>query len=188
MAQAANPAIVAGGQCGPISGAAFSQEKRWQNSEAGAHHSKVIPCRSKSLKLARKYVPSCSKSDHQMRGRKNFEKSAFLSACSPSIAFSSRDPLISEKALVGSSSLPPRDSKRVVKAESGWQGTLEDQKEYSFNLDEYLVTLEKPIGIRFAQREDGKVYVEVRLTACSLIALWRLSLEKEHDAVQAFRG
>jgi hypothetical protein len=163
MAQAANPAIVAGGQCGPISGAAFFQEKRWQNSEAGAYGSKVIPCRSPSLKLGRKDVPSCSKSDHQKRGRKNFEKSAFLSACSP--LFSSRDSLIPDTPFGESSSVPPRDCKRVVKAESGWQGTLEDQKEYSFNLDEYLVTLEKPIGIRFAQREDGKVYVEVRRTA-----------------------
>lgn len=172
MAQAANPAIVAGGQCGPISGAAFFQEKRWQNSEAGAYGSKVIPCRSPSLKLGRKDVPSCSKSEHQKRGRKNLEKSAFLSGRSPSTALSSRDPLIPGKPFVGSSSVPPRESKRVVKAESGWHGTLEDQKEYSFNLDEYLVTLEKPIGIRFAQREDGKVYVEVRLIAsfidCSL--------------------
>lgn len=57
--------------------------------------------------------------------------------------------------------------------EAGWPGTVEDHKEYTFNLDEYLVTLEKPIGIRFAQREDGKVYVEVRLRRSSFFPLIR---------------
>lgn len=31
---------------------------------------------------------------------------------------------------------------------------------FKINLDEYMITLEKPIGIRFAQTLSGKVYVE----------------------------
>lgn len=43
---------------------------------------------------------------------------------------------------------------------------------FKINLDEYMVTLEKPIGICFAQTLSGKVYVEalakkVQISLCS---------------------
>ncbi|KAG0561368.1 hypothetical protein KC19_9G059400 [Ceratodon purpureus] len=49
----------------------------------------------------------------------------------------------------------------VVRANSSYvaPGIVKVNK-FKINLDEYMVTLEKPIGIRFAQTLSGKVYVE----------------------------
>ena len=38
-------------------------------------------------------------------------------------------------------------------------GVVKNNK-FKINLDEYMVTLDKPIGIRFAQTLSGKVFVE----------------------------
>ena len=49
----------------------------------------------------------------------------------------------------------------VVRANSSNVATGVVKKNmFKINLDEYMVTLEKPIGIRFAQTLSGKVYVE----------------------------
>ena len=36
---------------------------------------------------------------------------------------------------------------------------MADQSVYKMNLNEYMVTLEKPLGIRFALSVDGKIFV-----------------------------
>jgi hypothetical protein len=49
----------------------------------------------------------------------------------------------------------------VVEASSSNVATgVVKNNRFKINLDEYMVTLEKPIGIRFAQTLSGKVYVE----------------------------
>eukprot|EP00897_Mesotaenium_endlicherianum_P009222 jgi/Mesen1/8328/ME000046S07717 len=49
-------------------------------------------------------------------------------------------------------------SSSLAKERSG--GGSSPEGGFAFDLDEYMVTLEKPLGIRFAQTEAGKIYVE----------------------------
>lgn len=53
-------------------------------------------------------------------------------------------------------------SRLVVKASSpnSVATGVVKQNRFKINLDEYMVTLEKPLGVRFAQTLNGKVYVE----------------------------
>lgn len=66
------------------------------------------------------------------------------------------------RAWMGVKGAERRREALVVKASSANSvatGVVKTNK-YKINLDEYMVTLEKPIGIRFAQTLSGNVYVE----------------------------
>jgi hypothetical protein len=52
----------------------------------------------------------------------------------------------------------------TVLVNCGFQGSADTgvvtKNKYKINLDEYMVTLDRPLGIRFAQTLDGKIFVE----------------------------
>ncbi|MCO5584863.1 hypothetical protein L7F22_038795 [Adiantum nelumboides] len=60
--------------------------------------------------------------------------------------------------LIWSSSFSARPLRLAVRAFSSEQTRVANI--YNMNLNEYMLTLDKPLGIRFAQTLDGKVYVE----------------------------
>ncbi|KAG6541521.1 hypothetical protein Mapa_017043 [Marchantia paleacea] len=83
---------------------------------------------------------------------------------SKNLGFGAAELLMWKKALVSISlfvpalSNPPKVMSFQIRAKSG--DTKVATKLSKINLDEYMVTLDKPVGIRFAQTLSGKVYVE----------------------------
>jgi hypothetical protein len=67
---------------------------------------------------------------------------------------------VEETRTTGSSS----SSRTTVLVNCGFQGSADTgvvtKNKYKINLDEYMVTLDRPLGIRFAQTLDGKIFVE----------------------------
>jgi len=67
---------------------------------------------------------------------------------------------VEETRTTGSSS----STTTTVLVNCGFQGSADTgivtKNKYKINLDEYMVTLDRPLGIRFAQTLDGKIFVE----------------------------
>jgi hypothetical protein len=66
---------------------------------------------------------------------------------------------VEETRTTGSSS----STTTTVLVNCGFQGSADTgivtKNKYKINLDEYMVTLDRPLGIRFAQTLDGKIFV-----------------------------